>query len=74
MLYADGVRVRGTRPIRTAEFLESFAAFPVWNAQRLVSRALVSYKRGGTRRVVLHLNSRGPEEVSVGSIIVGVPH
>ena len=56
------------RPRGPLEFLESFAAVSsvFETRERRLSRVFVSYKRGGTRRVVLHPNSRTGGTASAG--------
>ena len=69
--YADGVRVRAHANDRgdRSSFSSRSRRFPVCfrNARETcLSRVFVSYKRGGTRRVVLHPNSRTGGTASAG--------
>ena len=69
--YADGVRVRAHTNDRgdRSSFSSRSRRFPVCfrNARETcLSRVFVSYKRGGTRRVVLHPNSRTGGTASAG--------
>ena len=69
--YADGVRFRAHTNDRgdRSSFSSRSRRFPVCfrNARETcLSRVFVSYKRGGTRRVVLHPNSRTGGTASAG--------